>query len=351
MAMPLVSILIPAFNAEEWIADTVRSALAQTWQSKEVIVVDDGSTDGTLAVLQRFELDGVHVVTQQNQGAAAARNNAFSLSRGEYIQWLDADDLMSPDKIACQMEAVEQGASQRKLLSAQWGTFMYRSSSARFTPSALWENLSPVEWLLRKMGQNLFMANSSWLVSRELTNDAGPWDTRLIVDDDGEYFCRVLLASDGVRFVPDARVYYRDIGSNSVSHIGSNEKKIEAQWLSMQLHIQYLRSLEESERVRIACRKFLQNWYEVFYPGRPDLVAELKTLAGQLQGQLEEPRLRSKYAWMKPLLGRGVAKQAQNALPQIKANFLRHYDKAMYRLEGRTAGTNRTAKEAERMHS
>jgi glycosyltransferase involved in cell wall biosynthesis len=82
---PLVSILIPAFNAQEWIAETLRSALAQTWERKEIIVVD-GFTDRTLAMARQFESQCVRVVTQENQGAAAARNLAFSLSKGEYIQ-------------------------------------------------------------------------------------------------------------------------------------------------------------------------------------------------------------------------------------------------------------------------
>src|SRR5262245_15362018 len=91
---PLVSVLIPAYNAESWIADTIQSALAQTWPCKEVVVVDDGSTDGTLAVARRFASKNVLVVTQENQGAAAARNRAFSLCQGDYVQWLDADDLL-----------------------------------------------------------------------------------------------------------------------------------------------------------------------------------------------------------------------------------------------------------------
>ena len=105
---PFVSILIPAYNAERWIADTMESAIAQTWPRKEIIVVDDGSTDGTRAVAQQFESNEVQVVTQPNQGAAAARNKAFSLSRGDYIQWLDADDLLSPEKVAHQMQRAEQ---------------------------------------------------------------------------------------------------------------------------------------------------------------------------------------------------------------------------------------------------
>src|SRR6266550_949310 len=206
MLTPLVSILIPAFNAQEWISETLRSAIAQTWERKEIIVVDDGSTDNTVAIAAQFHTRGVRVVSQENQGAAAARNKAFSLSQGDYIQWLDADDLLAPDKIANQLESTSE---KRTLLSSAWGHFFYRYSKAQFKPTPLWCDLSPVEWLVRKMGQHCHMQTATWLVSRELTEAAGPFDTRLLSDDDGEYFCRVIMASDGIRFTSNARVYYR----------------------------------------------------------------------------------------------------------------------------------------------
>ena len=114
-----------------------------------------------------------------------------------------------------------------------------------------------------------------------------------------------------------------------MSYIGGSDKKKDALLVSMKLHIQYLRSLEESERVRKACLTYLQNWYGNFYPERPDIVAELQSVAAQLQGHLEEPRLRWKYAWMKPVFGWKAAKWAQMALPQLKASCIRHCDKAM----------------------
>ena len=83
----LVSILIPAYNAERWIADAIRSALAQTWSRKEIIIVDDGSRDRTLSLAREFASKTVSVVSQENQGAAAARNKAFSMCQGDYVQW------------------------------------------------------------------------------------------------------------------------------------------------------------------------------------------------------------------------------------------------------------------------
>jgi glycosyltransferase involved in cell wall biosynthesis len=195
----LVSILIPAYNAETWIADTIQSALDQTWPAKEIIIaVADGSTDQTLLIARRFASRTVSVVIHPHRGAAAARNEAFSMCQGDYIQWLDADDLLAPEKLARQMQAVKQCHSKHTLFSSAWGHFMYRTSKAKFSPTPLWCDLSPEEWLLRKMGQNLHMQPATWLISRELAEAAGPWDRRVSVDEDGEYFCRLVLASDGV---------------------------------------------------------------------------------------------------------------------------------------------------------
>ena len=297
---PLVSILIPAFNAQESIGETLRSATAQTWRRKEIIVIDDGSTDQTLRIARQFESQGVRVYSKRNEGAASSRNFALLLSQGDYIQWLDADDLLAPDKIALQMNLVRH-ESKRMLLSSAWGRFIYRHNRTEFIPTALWCDLSPLEWLLRKMGDNLFMQTASWLVSRELTEAAGPWDARLLSDDDGEYFCRVLLASDGVKFMPEAKAYYRGPGLafRGLSYIGHSSRKLDAHWLSMQLHIGYMRSIEDSERTRAACLRYLQASLIYFYPDKLDIVAQAKQMARNLGGQLVPPHLSWKYSWMK----------------------------------------------------
>jgi glycosyltransferase involved in cell wall biosynthesis len=331
---PLVSILIPAYNSEEWIGEAIQSAVDQTWTRKEIIVVDDGSRDGTAEVARRFASKEVSVVSTENQGSAGARNHALKLSQGDYIQWLDADDLLSADKVERQLATVKEGDSKRLLLSSPWAFFNFRTERARFVPNSLWQDLTPVEWLLRKMSENLHMQTGTWLTSRELSDAAGPWDKRLVSDDDGEYYCRVLLASEGTRFVPDAKVFYRITpAAGRVSYIGTSDKKKEAMLLSMKLHIQYLRSLEDSERVRKACVTYMQNWLEYFYPERMDLVAELQSLATELHGHLEPPALRWKFAWMKPIFGWKTAKLAQMTLPQLRASVTRSWDKAMYKLE------------------
>ena len=329
---PLVSILIPAYNAEKWIADSLKSAIGQTWPRKEIIVVDDGSTDQTLSVAQRFASKTVTVVSQVNKGAAAARNKASSISQGDYIQWLDADDLLSPDKITKQMEALEQCSGSRKLLSSAWGWFLHRPWKASFTPTPLWHDLEPVEWLLRKMEQGVFMQTGTWLVSRELTEAVGPWDTRLLGDDDGEYFCRVILASDGIKFVPEAKLFYRR-QINGLGYIGASDKKLEANFHSMRLQIDRIRSVEDSPRVRAACLKYLQTDLPYYQPERPDIVKQSEELAAKLGGKLSAATAPWKYVWIQKVFGLAVAKQIQLHYNRHKFSILSSWDRLLFQLQ------------------
>jgi glycosyltransferase involved in cell wall biosynthesis len=330
-----VSILIPAFNAEKWIGDTLKSAIEQTWDRKEIIVVDDGSTDGTLRIARQFESDMLRVVSQKNQGASAARNTAFSLSQGEYIQWLDADDLLAPDKIAHQMNALQRiGNNKQILLSGSWGRFIYRQDKTKFSNTSLWCDLTPLEWLIRKMSQNVFMSPASWLVSRDITEAAGPWNTKLSLDDDGEYFCRVLLSSQGTHFVPEAKSFYRDSGSNSLSYISrSNKNKMASQLLSMKFQVSYLKSLEDSDRSRAACVRYLTDSSGFFYPQYPDLFFELAEMCKELGGTLQLPHLSWKYSWIRTLFGWRMARRAQVLRARVTEFLVRSYDKMFYLID------------------
>ena len=338
---PLVSILIPAYNAERWIGYTLESAVNQTWPRKEIIVVDDGSRDRTAEVARGFASKDIKVVSTENHGLSGAQNNAFKLCQGDFVQLLDADDLLSPDKIERQVVALQETGNRRILASSPWAPFYFRANRAQFVPNSLWQDLSPLEWLLRKMGENLHMGNSTWLASREVVEAAGRWDESLHYDDDGEYFCRVLLASRGTRFVPEGRVYYRSSGANRVSYIGNSEKKMESLLRSMRRHIQYLRSLENSDRVRQACLKYLQSWSIACYPEAPDIFAELQAMASQLGGRLEPPRLTWKIAWMELFLGRLATQRTLIAFQNKRASLIRTWDKAMYEWESRKAVSGR----------
>lgn len=329
---PLVSIIIPAYNAEEWVREAIESALGQTWPNKEIIVINDGSTDGTERIAKSF-LPRIKLISTENRGLCAAVNLALRQCKGDYIQELDADDVLLPDKVERQLSTLRPNDSKRLLFSSPWAPFFYRTSHFQFVKNSFWEDLKPVDWLLRKMSEGTHMQNATWLVSRELVEAAGPWDETLHYDQDGEYFARVLAASEGTRFVPDTGILYRVTGTKRISYIGNSNVKKDSLYRSMKIHMQLLRSMEDSERVHRACLAYMQIWYSVFYPSRPDIFTEMKALAASLGGRLEEPTLMRKYSWMEPVLGRGAAQWAQMTLPQVKLGVLRRFDKVMYKLE------------------
>lgn len=320
MTVPLVSILIPAYNAGRWIGETLRSALDQTWPAIEVIVVDDGSRDDTLAVARRFEGEKVKVLTKPNEGAAATRNAAFAASRGQYIQWLDADDLLAPDKIENQMKVVASSGDRLELLSGSFGEFLVRPERAHFRPTLLWQDLTPVEYLINKFTHNAWMNPGAWLVSRELTERSGPWDVRLSLDDDGEYFSRVVAHSKGMRFVPEARVYYRRGNAGSLSRAVS-DRACESLLLSLGLCIEHLRGLEDSEKTRRAGVTMLQSFVDntdCFCPDAPARFDRAQQLAARLGGRLAPHRLTWKYAPIKAVFGWKAARWTRHAWSSAK---------------------------------
>jgi glycosyltransferase involved in cell wall biosynthesis len=330
----LVSILIPAYNAEKWIGETIQSALSQTWLNKEIIIVNDGSTDNTLSIASRFESKTVKVISQDNVGGCAARNKALEYAQGEYIQWLDSDDLLAPNKIALQMSAADSGVSSRVLFSGPYGIFYASPKRANFIRNSLWQDLSPVEWMLRKFSENIFLIPACWLVSRNLTEVTGKWDERLWLNQDGEYFCRVVARSERVKFTSKAVCYYRQSGFQQKNQDRSGRAS-RSLLLSQQLCIQYLRSLEESERTRIACLKYLEDWFHFYYPENQELVARLREMAADLGGKLEPQGIGWKFYPMAKLIGLEKTKKLRANWGKNKLAIMSKLDKMLLRLAGK----------------
>jgi len=327
----LVSILIPAYNAERWIGDAIRSCLAQTWPHVEVVVVDDGSRDTTLQVARSFESSAVKVVTQPNSGAPVARNRAFELAKGSFIQWLDADDLLDPEKIAHQMRVAKEIADPRVLLSCPFGTFYRRREKALFERTSLWRDLTPIEYFLIRFNENACFQTDAWLVSRELTEAAGPWSEVGSPDDDGEYFCRVAMESTRITFVEQATSYYRQ-GVGSGLHLAKSTKTLNALFQSKVKCIRHLLSVEDSPRTRRAAVQLLQDWMPYFYPEHEDIVGRAQQLARELGGELTPPRLKWKYRPVEWLLGYSRAAELSRILPAFKSRIACNYDELFYRL-------------------
>ncbi len=316
----LVSILIPAYNAEKWMKETLNSAVGQSWPNYEIIVVNDGSSDNTLKIAEQFASKSVKVITQENMGASAARNNALSCAQGDYIQWLDADDLLAPDKISQQLK--NHDPDPLILLSSAFAQFYFCRHRAVFSPSSLWKDLSPVEWFITRFSDKVWMNPAVWLISRPLTGLIGPWDERLSLNDDGEYFARAVAASKEVKFVPEAKSYYRQANVKSLSKT-STHKGNESLFLSLRLCYGYMLALENSERTRAAALRHLQNCLLFFYPEEHEILAQADELAKELGGTLSPPKLKNKYLMVRALFGWSAARNMAIAVPRLKKRVIR----------------------------
>jgi len=199
---PFVSVLIPCYNAEKWIAGAIRSALTQTYPHKEVIVVDDGSTDGSLDVIRSFS-DAIRWETGPNRGANAARNRLLELSRGEWLQYLDADDYLLPDKLAAQMRAIRESPCDivvSPCLTSQ-GVNHDRPT------------LNPwLDLVLMELGNTI-----SNLWRARAIRDAGGWNENAPCGQECELMLRMLEHGARVTYFPEPLAFARSVNPKSVS--------------------------------------------------------------------------------------------------------------------------------------
>ncbi|MFA6286231.1 MAG: glycosyltransferase family A protein [Opitutaceae bacterium] len=280
---PLVSILIPCHNAARWVSETLDSALAQTWPRTEVIVVDDGSRDDSAAIIARYADRGVKLIPQPNRGAGAARNAALAAAKGDFVQFLDADDLIAPDKIALQMQRLIT-ASPRHIASGEWARFTDDPAKAGFVPEPSWRDLSGLEFQLLHYESGWMMQPAAWLCPRALLDEAGPWDETLSLNDDGEYFSRVMLASAGILFCPGSRTYYRSGVAGSLSR-RVDPAALRSLWKSNELNCdRLLAAAGRSPRAKNAAANGWQRIAFLVYPALPALADEAEARMRALGG-------------------------------------------------------------------
>jgi glycosyltransferase involved in cell wall biosynthesis len=312
MSASLVSIVIPCYNAERWLDECLRSALAQTWHDCEVIVVDDGSTDRSLEIANRFKPQGLKVISQPNQGAAAARNTGLRSAAGSYIQFLDADDLLATDKIERQLSHPE-AANPEVLLSGSWGRFTGDPDKAEFRSEILNRDYGPIEFVTVKLESHGMMHPAAWLASRLLVERAGLWDERLTLDDDGEYFSRLCVVSKAVRFCAAARSYYRSSVSGSLSRTRS-ERGWQSQFLSLHLTSDNLLRHENTQRIRQAVADALQRAIFDAYPRVPEERNRAAARVAELAGSAVKYEAGPRFNLVARLLGWRLAKRIRNHL-------------------------------------
>ncbi|NJL11823.1 MAG: glycosyltransferase [Microscillaceae bacterium] len=201
---PLVSVIVPSYNAAHFLTQTLASVAAQSYPHWEVLVIDDGSTDETPALLSALAMPALRYHRQANQGVAAARNQGLALARGELIAFLDADDLFTPDNLQQKVEFLQAHPTIGLVHAAEE---VFDSQTEQTLRLATGQG-GKVQKALLEMRENVIHSPSSVLVRAHLLEQVGGFDTRLSTSADWEMWVRLAGVTD-FGYLPQALVRYR----------------------------------------------------------------------------------------------------------------------------------------------
>ncbi|MBD0302712.1 MAG: glycosyltransferase [Tolypothrix sp. T3-bin4] len=221
--MPIISVVIPAYNSEKTIRDTIESVLQQSFKDFELIVIDDGSQDSTYQVVSSFSDPRVRVFSYPNAGVSASRNRGITKANGEFLAFLDADDLWTPDKLEAQLRALED--NPQAAVAYSWTDYIDESGQFLHPgnhPTATGDVYSDLL-------VNDFLENgSNPLIRREALRKVGGFDESLCGPEDWELFIRLAACYPFV-VVPRSQILYR----LSINSISFNLTRQEAQCLQV----------------------------------------------------------------------------------------------------------------------
>lgn len=210
METPLISVITPAYNAEKTIERTIRSVLNQTYTNFEFLIVNDGSQDKTLEMISRFQDQRIKVFSQTNQGHSATRNRGILEATGEYITFLDADDIWVSDKLEAQLNALQKNPQADIVYS--WSNFIDENDQLLHHGCYVKVNGNVYTKLLNG---NFIENGSNLLVRRSALLSVGNFDETLLTASDWDLWLR-LAAQYQFVCVPVPQVLYR-VSSTSVS--------------------------------------------------------------------------------------------------------------------------------------
>jgi glycosyltransferase involved in cell wall biosynthesis len=221
--MPLISVIIPAYNAQTTIQKTIESVLNQTFTDFELLVIDDGSQDATLEVVERISDQRLKVFSYPNAGVSATRNRGLAKATGELITFLDADDLWTPDKLEAQLDALK--ANPQAAVAYSWTDYIDECDRILYPGAHVTANGD----VYTKLLLSDFLENgSNALIRREALIDVGGFDEALCGPEDWDLFLRLAAKYQFVA-VPRPQILYR-LSTNSISF---NLARQEAQCLKV----------------------------------------------------------------------------------------------------------------------
>ena len=224
-----VSVIIPTFNSAKFVIEALDSVAAQEYRPIQLVVVDDGSSDGTTELVESWlrracagqGIEG-ELIRQVHRGGGAARNRGIDHADGEWVQFLDSDDTLGPNKMAVQ--AARLSGTDRTLAFCAWRFLEYGESSFRAGELKQASPIDPEMDPLRMHLEGWYCPPHSYLWPRALLRSIGGWDPSLAADQDGDLLMRALAAGARLMFCPDIEVQYRMHSLGQVSRILSRSK-------------------------------------------------------------------------------------------------------------------------------
>jgi glycosyltransferase involved in cell wall biosynthesis len=281
---PVVSIIIPVHNSGSWIRDTIDNVISQTYPCREIIIVDDGSTDNTKQLIDIQYGESVKYFYQDNAGPARARNRGIEVASGEYIQFLDSDDFLSPDKIARQM-AVFMANPECHVVYCDFAFTSEGTDVGVEESPAAYKKKYGTENMFEALLDSNFIVIHSPLTRTEVIRNCGAFDTTLSSDEDYDLWLRI--AGEGYRFcfVPEVLAFYRKRG-NSVSTNLFKQSRGTLQALNKAKS--YRKKLTEKEREKLRCNLSREyGWTSRHYLSQGNYS---KALSDLLQSIVNNPR-------------------------------------------------------------
>lgn len=278
--MKSAAILIPCYNAVDYLEATLQSAVDNMDKCDELVLIDDHSEDQSLSVAKEFlNQSGVNytATTNPSKGACAARNHALSISKNPWVQWLDADDILGKDKL--KQQKLKLAGNPNSIVVSPFAPFMGDPENGALHEDRDWscrEVLTGADWL----AEGRMTIPACWLGPRHLFEQAGPWDTRLKVNQDGEYFARVLAQAESVIFEPNVTVWYRRGNSASVSQF--TPEKAASLFASVDSIHKTALALENSARMRQMLANRHQHAIYTAYPHCPAGIKKAKAALREL---------------------------------------------------------------------
>lgn len=264
MHNPLVSILIPLYNTEPYIEETITKALKQTYSNIELVIVDDHSTDNSLKIAQKYASEKIRIYSNPKKGGNSARNYAFEKCNGEYIKFMDADDYCTNDMIEKQMERMLKDGDENTLIFSPV-RMLYPDGHLFLPPREIDKDYTPgIELLIDIWRGKGWNCPHCHLMHRNLFIKSKGWDETIIKNQDGEFFARIASKASKALCVPEEYAIWRQtgIGVSTKRSIEAHTSMVQSYAIISKLILDYNNNIE----YRQICAKYIGGFVYAYYP-------------------------------------------------------------------------------------